>query len=126
MMIFKDGQHRKFFEDNLDRAKAGQDVYHRALFYTLGLTEETRTNLHDLYDFAGQEIMVEGVHSGWQTATSRRVTRLAFNLFNGYHGGVELDDDAGHYTIEDIFCDSLMVYFFEAIKLRYSEYYQGA
>jgi hypothetical protein len=46
-----------------------------------------------------------------------RVTRLAFNLFNDYDG------EAGEFTPSNILCDGLMAYFFEAVKLRYPEYY---
>ena len=122
-MLFKDNKHQEFFEENVRKTNSAGDPYREALFYTLGLTGETRNNIADLYDFEENAIKPEGIKNPWQTGTSSRVTRLAFNLYNGYHGNDELNDDVGRYTPENIFCDGLMFYFFEAVKLRYPEYY---
>ena len=125
-MLFKDDQHKEFYEDSIAKTNAAGDPYRKALFYTLGLTGETRNNINALYDFEENGIKPEGIKNPWQTGTSKKVTRLAFNLYNGYHGNPELGDDASYYTPEEIFCNGLMVYFFIAIRLRYPEYYHEA
>ena len=100
--------------------KTVEDPYRKALFYALGLTNETRKNIVNLYDFNEGVIILEGLQRPWQTGTSGRVTRLAFNLFNDYNGE---GDESVNFTPSNIFCDSLMPYLFEAIKLRYPEYW---
>ena len=119
-MIFLNEAHRDFFHTNVERTKTHHDPYHLALFYALGLTDDTRRNIADLYDFREKGISTDGLYKGWQTSGSLRVTRLAFNLYNGWNGedGGEL---SGYYTPYDLFCDGLAQYFFEAIKLRYPE-----
>lgn len=125
-MLFKDKQHQEFYEENVNKTNSASDPYRKALFYTLGLTAETRNNINDLYDFNEKGILFDGLRKPWQTGSTGRVTRLAFNLYNNYHGNGEIGDNAGSYTPEDIFCDSLMIYFFEAVKLRYPEYFHEA
>jgi hypothetical protein len=122
-MVFKDESHQQFYNENMAATKSGNDPYRQALFYTLGLTDETRRHISDLFDFEEKIILVDGVLKPWQTGTTRRVTRLAFNLYNNYHGNSEDGDEASHYTPEDIFANSLMAYFMEAIKLRHPNYY---
>ena len=118
--IFKDISHEQFYEGNVIRANREHDPYREALFYLLGLTDETRRYIHDVYDFQENSIRPEGLHAGWQTGTSSRLTRLAFNLYSGYTG--EDERNAYQYSPYYIFNNELMPFFFEAVKLRYSEY----
>ena len=123
-MKFKNKQHEDFYVKNIQKTNSERDPYRKALFYTLGLAEQTRTNINDIYDFAESEIDFACLSKPWQTSTSLRVTRLSFNLYNNFNGIVsdEVIDNPKGYTPEDIFCNELMPYFFEAIKLRYPEY----
>lgn len=65
-------------------------------------------------------------YPGIQTGTSKKVTRLAFNLFNG--AVCDSDEDfennrvSPYYAVDEIFCCGLAPYFYQAIKLRYPEY----
>lgn len=118
--IFKDISHEQFYEGNVIRANREHDPYRKALFYLLGLTDETRRYIHDVYDFQENSICPEGLHAGWQTGTSSRLTRLAFNLYSGYTG--EDEGNAYQYSPYYMFDNELMPFFFEAVKLRYSEY----
>lgn len=62
---------------------------------------------------------------GWQTGTSRKVTRLAFNLWNGWCRENETDEQASClYAPDEIFCCGYQEYFFEALRLRFPEYSQ--
>jgi len=128
-MIFKDKLHKDFYAENILKTNSVHDPYRQALFYTLGLTRETRKYIHGLYDFREKGIDFDGLSKAWQTSGTMRVTRLAFNLYNNFNGQIYDEgtgtqaaiDGSGHYTPEDIFCDGLMPYFFEAVKLRYPE-----
>lgn len=123
MLDFLNNAHMNFYDRMVTRTHSQRDPYRKALFYTLGLTADTRNNIDSLYDFKGNMISFEGLNgpnSGWQTSTSIRVTQLAFNLYNGYHG--EEDSEAYQYTPSELFCDGLMHYMFVAVQLRYPEY----
>jgi len=120
-MKFRDDEHRKFFEDCTK--KAPNDSYHRALFYTLGLTAETRKNINQLYNFKERQIEFEGLHKPWQTGSTYKICHLAFNLFNGYSGDEE--SEAENYTPYNLFCCSLAEYMLEAVKIKYADYVGG-
>lgn len=126
-MKFMDTQHQAFYEDCLNKANRRDDSYHKALFYTLGLTGETRRYINNLYDFKDRSINFDGLFQGWQTSTSMQATRMAFNLYNGFTGdtGGEKNDDPAQYSPDNLFCTGLAPFFFEAVKLRYPEYCQG-
>jgi hypothetical protein len=127
-MLFKDAEHQTFFEENVVKTNSIKDPYRQALFYTLGLVDETRKYINHLYDFKERGPRYDGLNEPWQTGTSKRVTRLAFNLYNNFHGDDEdvPGERSGLYTPEDIFACGLMVYFFEAVKLRHPEYWHEA
>ncbi|MDN8588109.1 DUF6075 family protein [Paenibacillus sp. 11B] len=119
-MIFKDLAHEQFYEGNVIRAERQHDPYRSALFYLLGLTEDTRRHINDLYDFREDSIRLEGLNNGWQTGTTVRLSRLAFNLYSGYTG--EHEEEAHSFSPYFLFDNGLMPYFFEGIKLRYPSY----
>lgn len=124
-MIFKDLEHEEFYNKVVEQTNSSNDPYRKALFYTLGLTEPTRRNIDSLYNFKERCIDFNGLRNGWQTGTTTKVTRLAFNLYNGFAGSTGDDDhndDPENYTPYNLFDTGLMIYMFEAIKLRYPEY----
>jgi hypothetical protein len=115
LIKFKDEEHKKFFYEML--AKSGmKDVYHKALFYTLGLSLETRIAIDRRYDFKTKKIKQDGLYEGWQTSGSIRICTMAFNLWNGW------DEGKGFSTPEELFCCGNALFFMEAIKLRHPEY----
>ena len=116
---FRDAEHESFFYRMLDERKC-RDGYHRALFYTLGISRDTRSHIRDLYDFTNESIKPEGLTAPWQTGSSIRVCRLAFNLWNGWteEGGER------YSTPHELFDCSFAPYFFESIRLRYPDYCQ--
>ncbi|WP_025845213.1 DUF6075 family protein [Paenibacillus ehimensis] len=118
---FKDLEHHQFYEGNIRMTRSQQDPYRQALFYLLGLTSQTRRHIRDLYDFEESSIRLEGLQQGWQTSSTVKLTRLAFNLYNGYTGDAELGAPR-NYSPYFIFDTGLLPYFFEAIKLRFPEY----
>ena len=106
-IIFISDAHEKFYYEKLKEVRY-QDVYHKALCYCLGISDDTRRNVYRIYDFKTGCVITECLHEGWQTSGSVRVIRMAFNL---YCSGVE-----------DLFCCCYAPYFWQAIQIRYPEY----
>ena len=103
------------------------DCYHTALAYLFALDKDCYEHLNDLFDFNSNGIKLEGLYHGWQTGTSRKTTRLAFNLWNGCVSEILSDNDkepviSPYFAVDEIFCCSFAPYYYEAIKLRYPEY----
>ncbi len=46
---YYDAEHEGFYYQMLNERK-NSDSYHRALFYTLGISQETRKHIRDLFD----------------------------------------------------------------------------
>ena len=80
---FESKEHENFFYSMLKRT-GNTDSYHQAFFYCVGISDTTRRNVERIFDFKQGHIRPEGLHEGWQTGGSIRLTRLAFNLWNGY------------------------------------------
>ena len=121
MIRFADKQHEAFYREQTQRRR--DDVYHRALIYTLGICDDTRRRFNELYDAAGRCINPGAINTAWQTGGSLKVTRLALNLFTD---GTPTADDIGEcrrYSVSDIFACGFAPYFVQAVRLRYSEYF---
>lgn len=123
---FYDRDHEAFFRRGLERASTErhrQDTYFRSLLYLCGLCPETREHFSRLFEWQEWSICPESLEEGWQTGTSRKTTRLAFNLWNGY--GLEQPDDeriSPAFLPDELFCCEFQSFFFEAIRLRFPEY----
>ena len=125
---FASPEHRDFYSGRAQALKP--DVCLKALIYTLGLCDDTRRRLDSIYDVKGRTINPETIHAPWQTGSSLKACRLAFNLFNdgvptvSYDGAPGIGDmnECKLYSASDIFCCSFAPYFFEAIRIRYPEY----
>lgn len=127
-ILFKSEAHRKFFYEYLAKCRY-KDVYHAALVYCLGISEDTRRNANQIYDFKSGSVKTECLHEGWQTSGSLHIVRMAFNLYcNGTPSVFDCEDsedqlsECGKYTVEDLFCCGYAPYFWEAVKIRYPEY----
>lgn len=126
---FANKQHKDFYAEYLPKCRYN-DAYHRALVYCLGISRDTRDHVNQIYDFKSGSIRTECLNEGWQTSGSKKVIRLAFNLYNNGTPSVYDYDDAEQqveecqrYTVEELFCCSYAVYFVEAVKIRYAEYF---
>lgn len=123
---FYDDAHEAFFREKLERAAASghtPDNYFRSLLYLCGLCPDTRSHFHRLFDWREWCICPEALADGWQTGTSKKITRLAFNLWNGY-GQEQLEDErvSAAFLPDEIFCCGFQSCFFEAVRLRFPEY----
>lgn len=127
-ITFKNEDHENFYWDYLAKCRC-QDVYHKALVYCLGIDNDTRGAVNQIYDFKTGCVKTECLHKGWITSGSAKIVRMAFNLYcnatpsvNDYE---DIDDqlkESKRYTVEDLFCCGYARYFWEAIKIRYPEY----
>lgn len=109
--------HEKFYYEKLKEVRY-QDVYHKALCYCLGISDDTRRNIKSIYDFKTGCVKTECLQEGWQTSGSVKVVRMAFNLYcNGtpsvfdYEDMEEQIDECRNYTVEELFCCAYAPYF---------------
>ena len=130
-IVFESDEHKQRFNKICGKMKC-LDSYHLAVAYLFSLDTACKEHIDDVFDFDNNGIKPDGLHKAWQTSTSVRTTHLAFNLWNGYcydgdtyvdEQGRENDLPTAKYTPDNIFCDSMAKYFFEAIKLRYPQYF---
>ena len=124
-IIFISDAHEKFYYEKLKEVRY-QDVYHKALCYCLGISDDTRRNINSIYDFKTGCVKTECLHEGWQTSGSMKVVRMAFNLYcNGtpsvddYTKTEEQVNECRQYTVEDLFCCAYAPFFWQAIQIRY-------
>ena len=75
--------HRRANLTHLNRCKA-MDSYHRALIYILTAVPALRNNIDACFNFEKDEIKPESLAAGWQTSGTTKLTRFAYNLWNGY------------------------------------------
>ena len=127
-IIFISDAHEKFYYEKLKEVRY-QDVYHKALVYCLGISDDTRRNIYSIYDFKTGCVKTECLHEGWQTSGSVKVVRMAYNLYcNGtpsvfdYDDAEEQVDECRRYTVEELFCCAYAPYFWQAVQIRYPEY----
>ena len=75
--------HRRAYLTHLNRCKA-MDSYHRALIYILTAVPALRNNIDACFNFEKDEIKPESLAAGWQTNGTTKLTRFAYNLWNGF------------------------------------------
>ena len=126
-IIFISEAHEKFYYEKLKEVRY-QDVYHKALCYCLGISDDTRRNVNRIYDFKTGCVKTECLQEGWQTSGSAKIVRLAFNLYCNGTPSVcdrmkkeEALQECRQYSVEELFCTGYAWYFWEAIKLRYPD-----
>ena len=127
-MKFASKEHQKFWLEKFDEMiqLRKTDVYYKSIIYALGMCETTRKNFDDIFNLKRGEINIDALQGKYQTGTSEKVTRLAFNLWNGCNYDREQDIEnknlSANYNVSEIFSCSYAPYFYEAIKIRYPEY----
>lgn len=88
-IMFISDAHEKFYYEKLKKVRY-QDVYHKAICYCLGISDDTRRNINSIYNFKTGCVKTERLHEGWQTSGSVKVVRMAFNLYcNGTPGNTD-------------------------------------
>lgn len=122
-MNFRTKEHENEYYSLLERMGAAdnKDVYRQALAYLLTLDTVCSKHIEQLYNFEDCCIDLSALERGWQTSTSQKTTRLAFNLFTGHTDWCP-DDEVSLCSAANIFCSEYAPYYWEAIKLRYPEH----
>lgn len=123
---FKNNAHSERYQE-LMKNMLHDNVYYRSVAYLIALNDDCYRNMSSIFNIEKGRIILEGVNEGWQTSSSLRVTRLIYNLWNGYcYSECESEDPtpSSDYTVSEIFYDSDSRYFFEAIKIRYPEHFR--
>ncbi len=118
-MKFYDDEHEQLFYSLIERMEATSDVYRKTLAYLISLDSACRQHIERIYDFEEKRINPDCLTDGWQTGTSVKTCRLAFNLYTNITGWTE---DPEYVTPAEIFCCYYAPYYWEAIKIRYPEY----
>ena len=107
------------------------DGYHLSLAYLLTMDAVLRNHIGALYDVKKDVIIFEGLNKPFQTSTSSKTTRLAFNLWNGTvydsdppetyidKNGEKAYIPSKYYAPDYIFNCNYTPYYFEAIKMRF-------
>lgn len=129
-MIFQDGEHEELF-NKLCKKMPYLDGYHLSLAYLLTMDNVLREHISALYDEKKDVIIFEGLNKPFQTHTSLKTTRLAFNLWNGTvyvsdppetyidKNGEKEYVPSKYYVPDRIFHCTYAPYYFEAIKMRF-------
>lgn len=121
-IIFRNQSHQDSYLNLLDKMK-NKDEYHKSLAYLFTLDEECNRHFNDLFDLKKDGIKARtALHHGWQTGTSAKTTRLAYNLWNGCTDDYDEDGSSktsSHFAPDEIFCSCLAKYYVEALKLRF-------
>ena len=116
-MTFKDSQHQERYLQVLGKMR-NQDNYHQAAAYLMALVP---LKYSDVFDFESDGIKHEGIYAAWQTHSSRKATRLMFNLWNGCcqdYAAEEPEKTSTYYTVEEIFGNyEYAPYFYEAVRI---------
>ena len=127
---FADDTHWECFTAIINQMQQS-DVYHLSVAYLLALDTVTRQHVSDVFSFEEDCIKPDALSQPWQTSTSRKTTRLAFNLWNGYCSdgktytdseGYTADLPSGNYSVADIFSCSYAPYYWQALQIRFPEY----
>lgn len=129
-MIFYDDEHEEMF-NKLCGKMPYLDGYHLSLAYFLTLDNVLRDHIGALYDVKKDVIIFEGLNKPFQTSTSSKTTRLAFNLWNGTvydsdppetyidKSGKKAYIPSKYYAPDTIFNCTYAPYYMEAIKMRF-------
>lgn len=84
--FFINKEHEEAFRKFLDKANLSEfkDADKISCLYILSLSAETRSFIERLYNFKLNIIEPSGLSYPWQTTSSRVLTILAFDLYNGF------------------------------------------
>lgn len=119
---FYDESHKERYEAIC--AKMGSvDCYRQATAYLLTLDNTVFHHINEVYNFDDNFPKHEALNQSWQTGTSTKTTRLIYNLWNSwvYDSDSDFQENkvSKYYAVDEIFCTSLAIYYFEAIKIRF-------
>lgn len=125
-MIFRDKRHEQLFHE-FDSRMHSHDCYYKPVAYLLALDAVCREHATAIFNFEESCIKPECLNCDWQTSTSLKTCRLAFNLYNGYCYSGETYTDTDGYKIDlpdksyspyYLFDTEYAPFYWQAIKLH--------
>ena len=129
---FYDEEHKLFYMGKVAELEKlnCNDNYYRALVYVLSMSPETRKKFRQIFNMKDGEINIDVLQENiWLENDSKKIIRLAFNLFNGciYDSlkSAEGKEASLNYGINTIFASKYAKYFVEAIKIKYPDYFKN-
>lgn len=118
-MIFRNKEHETKYLEICKKMKS-VDCYRKTTAYLIACDSVCSEHIKDLYDFNENRIKLSGLNKGWQTGTSKKTTRLIFNLWNDWcYDDEEAEEPSRYYTPSEIFNSEYVEYYFQAIKIRF-------
>ena len=122
---FRDEEHESNYNFILDMMPYS-DIERKALAYLFALDTVCFEHIRELYDFEGDSIKPYTLDKAWQTGTSCKTTRLAFNLYNSFCSDrFENDMPSISFTPVELFCSEYAEYYVEALRIRFPEFFEG-
>lgn len=116
---FKDTRHEQSYKSFLNKME-NQDCYHKCVAYLLGIDEICAKHINYIFDFQQDIILIDCLVCPWQTSTTLKICRLAFNLWNDCCiGGGSGELPSVDFTPSIIFNTSLAPYFWQAVMIRF-------
>ena len=120
MIQFRDGEHRAAYDELMQRmAVAEWDANRVAFAYLVTLDSVCCDHIRDLYDFEDGCIRSDALAAAWQTGTSLKTTRLAFNLFTD---STAWTDEPERLSPAELFSCDYASYYWKAIQIRFPQY----
>lgn len=129
-MIFYDEEHEELF-NKLCKKMPYLDGYHLSLAYLLTMDSVLRHHIGTLYDNEEDAIILKAFNAPFQTDTSLKTTRLAFNLWSGTvydsdspetyidKNGEKEYVPSKYYAPDNIFNCTYAPFYMEALKMRF-------
>ncbi len=118
-MLFKSNDHKQKYEQLLSTMLC-DDCYHSAAAYLISVDDVIYQHKADIFDLQNDKIIIDSLQEPWQTGTSRKTTRLLFNLWNGcLYDSLGAEEHSAHYSPSEIFDSLLIEYYLEAVKIRF-------
>lgn len=119
IMLFKSNDHKQKYEQLLSTMECN-DCYHRLAAYLLSVDDVLYQHKTEVFDTMRDRIIIDSLQEPWQTGTSRKTTRLFFNLWNNcIYDRDKAEEHSTHYSPIEIFDSSLIEYYLEAVKIRF-------
>lgn len=121
MKIFLNEDHRKKFHEYIGRVSKERknSTEYQSLLFLLSSNEDIVNHIDDVFNFeeSGIEPYSYSNH-GWQTSSSLKTTRLAYNLFNNNRLDGSGSEENMDLTILDIFDNHSYYLYAVAIGIR--------
>lgn len=119
-LLFRNEEHENNYYAVLNQMHSS-DCYHKSIAYLFALDSTLNDHIQDVFDFNQDCIKRDALQKDWNTSSSRRSLRLAFNLWNGCYFDNDIQDTTSElYSVSEIFCNmEFFEYYIVAVKLRF-------